>query len=192
MKNTLVYLLGLVVLALSVGASADPAVERLLGTKQETTYPFSYNMSCNEKGCTTKEGKFFTFAQLVDIFPNGYDYSMRQDYFCHNGLCFDNKLSPVGRDNSYLSEEDAVIGYAIRIVGGSNGRPMINIGDCSGEKCYVDKDPDKVVSLRYLMNQVPTLLDDAGQFDCSAGICEDKQTGWVVGVDQEDRMDLIK
>ena len=193
MKNILACLIGMVILVIiSQSARAASSVEVQLGTKQSTVYPFSWGMTCNNVGCTTKEGKFFQYPALVSIFPNSYDYTTRQDYFCRAGLCFDQTLSPIGVDSTYLPEEDALVGYGIKSMGGSGNRTMINIGDCSGLFCYVDKDPDKRVPIKLLMNQVPTLYDDADKYDCTVGICVDKKTGWVVGVDAEDRADLIK
>lgn len=185
-------MLAMSLLLVATVVSAASKEEIALSTAQSKTYPFSYNMKCDRVGCTTREGRQFTYEELVKIFDSGYDYTTRQDYVCHNALCFDQNLSPKGRDDTYLAEEDAIRGYNLRVIGVSHGRPMYNIGDCGGDKCFFDKDPDKAISLRYLMNQVPTLWKDAKNYNCDQGICVDPDTHWVVGVDEDDRLGLIQ
>lgn len=163
---------------------------KLLGTHQQEEYPFSWNMDCDFNGCTTQEGKRFSFLQLISIFPTRYDAITRQDYFCRGGLCFDDRISPVGIDSLYEPGTDALIGRRLVVKKLVNGRPAVNVGDCSGNTCYVDKDRDRPVNLHFLMNQVPTLWKDANLYDCKTGLCIDKATGWVVGVDPSRREKL--
>lgn len=196
MKRLLMTCAGLSLALLLAGfvsgnSETDPpnVTEAALKTMQDKSFPFSYRMTCRAKGCTTREGRFYFYYQIVESFPNTFDALTRQDYFCWKGLCYDGLLSPAGRDGLYDPSEDALGQYPIFIVGMHMGRPAINVKDCDETACYVNGDVEKPIPIWLVMDQIPTLWDDEGNYDCRHGVCTDPD-GWVVGVRQSSRLSL--